>query len=208
MLCSMFDFGFWRLIEGDTPGWMPQVVIYSGLGFLLVLSCAPQNMVLLQWSLNIAAVVDVLVAIHFLRRSARQMRKLGPSGPLRARWWIEFAALNWTLCISLGVFVLFHGGAWNHVPLFHDAWRCLYCSFFVLSTSAYAMGLMQRKPIRGKSLELVNWWFWLLTSFNLSYFIFRNALATTLIVFLGGGVAGLSLIAAGVLAFQGKAQSK
>jgi len=162
----IFDVGFRRMNADAAPGWAPQMLIFGMLG--LTMMATVEFGVPVAWPLTIIGTLDLLVTQHFVRRSVRRIWRLGWLGPTRARWWIELSALNWTLCMSGGVCALTHGKAAAALPAWQQAFvafamHCttgLFFSFFALTILGFAIGLLQGKRIRGRSLELVNWFFW------------------------------------------------
>jgi len=112
--------------------------------------------------------IDLLATKHFVRQSVSRIRRLGVLGVLRARWWIEIAALDLTLAMSLAVFAVTHflGGAAGPVWQFalidaaYRSARYLFGLFLVLAAAGFALGLVQGRPIRGRTVELVAWFFW------------------------------------------------
>lgn len=162
----IFDIGF-RWTKADLPaGWMPPMGVFSALALAIVVV----SVFGLPKALSFALIgcIDLLATKRFVRQSVSRIRKLGVLGLLRARWWIEIAALDLTLAMSLAVFAVTHflgGGAlpaWQFavVEAAYRSARYLFGFFLVLAAAGFALGLVQGRPIRGRALELVAWFFW------------------------------------------------
>jgi hypothetical protein len=80
---------------------------------------------------------------------------------MRPRWWIEVAAIDWTLIMSCGCFVAVHRKNWL-VELAFTGTTYLLPAFFVFAIAGYLLGLLRGKSVRGSSLELVNFFFWMI----------------------------------------------
>ncbi len=162
----IFDIGF-RRMNADLPaGWMPPMGVFSALALaILVVSVfgLPK-----AGSFALIGCIDLLATKRFVRQSVSRIRKLGVVGAFRARWWIEIAALDLTLAMSLAVFAVTHflgGGAlpaWQFavVEAVYRSARYLFGFFLVLAAAGFALGIVQGRPIRGRALELVAWFFW------------------------------------------------
>ena len=150
------------------PGWIVEMFIVIGtwalshelrewIGPLLLLRRWIGPLLLVIGS----CAVFVLLKAHLLLSGLRIISKMGIRGPLRARWWIEVAALDWTLlmaCIAFGLCWPFGPSALDFLLNWGPA--CLFCLFFPLTLIGYLLGLAQRRRIRCYSLELVNFFFW------------------------------------------------
>ena len=158
------------------------------------------------------SVLDLLVTWHFLRRSLPRIRRMGWTGPLRARWWIEVAALDWTLVCSGGLFWLAHSLPNANLPPWQVAcvWAALwgglvaFVCFFAFALTGYAMGLIQGRAIRGRAVELVNFFFWTIVVIGGgSQLVPENPIWTDLIApaVLALGI-GVAVIAAVIAAWQ------
>ncbi len=100
----IFDIGL-RRMNADLPaGWMAHMGVFSA--FALALMAFAALGLPMAWPLAVVGALDLGVTFHFVRWSLPRIRRLGMLGPTRARWWIETAALDWTLCISIGVFAI------------------------------------------------------------------------------------------------------
>jgi hypothetical protein len=162
----IFDIGLRRMNGKGAPGWAAQMAVFSALA--LTLMGAVELGVPTAWPFTIIGSLDLLATQHFARTSFRRIRRLRCLAPARARWWIELAALDWTLCMSTGVFALTHGQAAAAPPAWQQdvvavAGYCaagLFVPFLALTVLGFAVGLIQRQRIRGRSLELVTWFFW------------------------------------------------
>lgn len=162
----IFDIGF-RRMNADLPaGWMPPMGVFSALTLaVLVVSVFGLPKAI---SFALIGCVDLLATKRFVRQSVSRIRKLGVLGVLRARWWIEMAALDLTLAMSLAVFAVTHfldgaaRPAWQFalVGAAYRSARYLFGFFLALAAAVFALGLVQGRPIRGRALELVAWFFW------------------------------------------------
>ena len=149
----IFDIGL-RRMNADLPaGWMAHMGVFSTFALLLV--AAVEFGLPMAWPLAVVGCLDLFAAHHFLRWSVPRICRLGPLGPIRARWWIEAAAFDLTLCVSLGVF-----GISRALPIVMEPAKYLLFLFFVLAVVGFALGVVQGKRIRGRALELVAWFFW------------------------------------------------
>jgi hypothetical protein len=149
----IFDIGLRRMNDDVPAGWMVHMGVFST--FALLLLAAVEFGLPMMWPLAIVGCLDLLATHHFLRWSLPRIGRLGPLGPTRARWWIEAAALDWTLCVSIGVF-----GITRAFPAVLAPAKYLLFLFFALAGIGFALGLVQGKRIRGRALELVAWFFW------------------------------------------------
>jgi hypothetical protein len=162
----IFDVGQRQMQNREMAGWMPYMGIFSGLALFVMLTVRVR--VGMDWALAVASVIDLLVAQHFVRRFGRRLRRLGLFGATRARWWIELAALDLTLCFSSGLFSLAHRNgqvlpAWQQVMVdgASQTMELLSYPFLGFTIVAYMLGLLQGRRMSGRSLELVNFFFWL-----------------------------------------------
>ena len=141
---------------------------------------------------------------------------MGPYGPTRARWWIELAALDWTLCVSGFLFCIAHGlpagmlPAWQQwcVDLAWHASRRLIVPFFVLTIVGYIFGLVQAKRVTGRSVELVNFFFWTFVLIGTMSLIPQNPGFFVPLGAAFGIVGGVALGVAGVLGLRVWLQSR
>ena len=162
----VFDIGFRRMNANLAPGWTAHMFVFSMLALAMIASF--EVGMPMAWPLPVIGAIDLLATQYFVRRSLRQIRKLGLLGPTRARWWIEVAALDWTFCISTGLFAVTHVNpaavlpGWQNalITVGLDCAEYLFFAFLVLTPVGFFVGLIQGKRIRGRSLELVNWFFW------------------------------------------------
>jgi hypothetical protein len=205
----IFDIGMRRMKASKLPGWAPQMFVFSLFAAAIV--AAFELGVPVSWTLTLVGVVDALLTQHFLRGALRRMRRLGWFRPTRARWWIELAALDWTLCLSLSLFGLTLGKGAAGLP----AWaqnvmgfsfvfvKGLCVAFFALTMLAFAIGLLQGRRTRGRSLELVNFFFWVFGFIVASMLlvpqapVLANVVSPVLLI-----VSILTFCAAGALAFR------
>lgn len=155
----IFDMGLRREKAGLPPGWAPHMLVFSALGvaFPFIFFFAVFVGIPMGWVLVAIGCIDFFAAKYVLGGSIPRIKRMGLFGPTLARWWIEMAAVAWTLCMSLAVFALaqmqlFGPAAWG-------AWYFL-LFFVAMSAIAYTLGLLQGKRIRGRAVELVNWFFW------------------------------------------------
>ncbi|NLS98009.1 MAG: hypothetical protein GXX96_38225 [Planctomycetaceae bacterium] len=155
----VFDMGLRREKAGLPPGWVPHMLVFSALGvaFPFIFFFAVFVGIPMGWILVAIGCIDFFAAKYVLGGSIPRIKRMGLFGPTRARWWIEMAAVAWTLCMSLAVFALAQmqlfgpaaTGAWNFLLLFVS-----------MTMIGYTLGLLQGKRIRGRAVELVNWFFW------------------------------------------------
>ncbi len=112
----IFDIGLHRMNAEAAPGWAAQMLVFSALA--LTLMAAVELGVPPAWPFTIIA-----SSIFWRRSISREDRfaesTVGWLAPARARWWIELSALDWTLCMSTGVFAFTHGQAAAALP----AWQ-------------------------------------------------------------------------------------
>lgn len=163
----VFDIGIRRMNVQLLPGWALHMGAFVALALSLV---AAFKLGAPDWPVLVISAIDLFVTVHLVQRIVRRIGRLGTSGPSRARWWFELAALDWTLLVSAGLFWIAHGKfaaalpAWQQLFLAVAA-ECaeyLYIPFFVFAAIGIFLGLAQRKRLRGNSLELVNFFFWML----------------------------------------------
>lgn len=155
----IFDMGLRREKAGLPPGWAPHMLVFSALGvaFPFIFFFAVFVGIPMGWVLVAIGCVDFFAAKYVLGGSIPRIKRMGLFGPTLARWWIEMAAVAWTLCMSLAVFALAQmqlfgpaaTGAWNFLLLFVST-----------TVIGYTLGQLQGKRIRGRAVELVNWFFW------------------------------------------------
>lgn len=166
----IFDIGGRRDGTDVEAGWYGPVKIFFPLAFLLPIAEVlglPQH-----WPLLVVGCLDLLATKHFAGRSVLRIRRMGLLGPTRARWWIEAAALVWILCMSVGVFAVERGqaafvqrnrGLFSVFEVAMWTTGVLIALFYAMTITGYGVGLVQRKPIRGRAVELVNFFFWGMT---------------------------------------------
>lgn len=162
----IFDIGFRRMNADLPPGWAAEMGVFSALALAMI--AAFELRVPIVWPLALIGAVDLVAVQHFVRGASRRIRMLGIPGPTRARWWIEAAALSWTLCMGCGVLAVTHGHHAAPLPAWQGAllavaWNCagyMFVAFLVLTIVGFLLGMIQGKRIRGRSLELVSWFFW------------------------------------------------
>lgn len=201
----VFEVRYDRVEASQPVGWMAHLSLFSLIGigtWVWVFTGLPLGRLLPVMSL-----LDLFVTWQFLRRSLPRIRRLGWSGPLRARWWIEAAALDWTLVCSSGLFWLAHSLPKANLPPWQAAcvWFALWIGlvsfvwFFVFAVTGYALGLIQRRAIHGRAAELVNFFFWPITIIGgISQLVPENPVWTDVIapgfLALGVGIAGLAAV--------------
>jgi hypothetical protein len=162
----VFDIGLRRMNEERPPGWAVLMGVFSGLALALMTAAnfrLPFGLVF-----SVAAAVGLLIAERFSHWPVRQIWRLGLRGPTRARWWVELAALTWTLCFCGGLFWLAHGIGAAALPgvielivsAVATGTKYLFAAFFGFALAGYVLGALQQKRLRGRSVELVNWFFW------------------------------------------------
>ena len=158
----IFDFGFKDRRGG--PGWVPPMgtfMMLIGAGFVAI----QFGQALADILLAIFSVVDLFVTSHFVRRYISRLKALGLRGPSLPRWWIEAAALNWTLVAGSAMFAIAHrnaGGGWMK-PLLEFANRLLpvwYDGFLVFAVTGFLLGILRNRPVNGPASELVSAFFW------------------------------------------------
>ena len=203
----IFDIGLRHFDEDSSrlPGWgyhmgfLCAVALWCITCFSLKL---PQGFVLAI--LPVVGLLDLLGTWFLIRHSLRNLRRLGPFSFARPRFWIELSAISITLGFSCGVFMVTGGmpgiANWQQ-PLFQLA-RFL-CPAFVLASyllTAWALllGLLVGRKTRGRSLELVLFFFWLRVSQYPLDFLLTNFDAVA-IGFVVAGIGLVALISAGVL---------
>jgi len=205
----IFDIGLRRWNADQAPGWVAQMGVFSMLALTMI--AAFELGLPMAWPLTIIGVIDLLVTQHFARRSLRRIRRLGMLGPTRGRWWIELAALDWTLCISGGIFALTHGHPAAALPAWQRAfvnfaWDCaahLFYPFLALPVVGFLLGMVQGGRIRGRSLELVNWFFWSIAVIGASLLLIpENPVLTTWVAPALAILSACMLCAAGVIALR------
>jgi hypothetical protein len=203
----IFDIGFRCMNREQMPGWGPHMLVFSILGLALFAWC--EFGIAIAWGLLLVAILDFAATQYFVRRSLRQVGRLGAFGLTRARWWIEVAALCWTLCFSLGLFSLAQGAPGGGVQLralqlADIAAECagyLYFAFFVLTVVSFVLGLAQRKPIHGRSLELVAWFFWCIVFIYAVIWVTPdNPVLTDIVAPICAVLGIVALVAAGLMA--------
>ena len=203
----IFDCGFRRLNNEQSPGWAPQALVFSMLGLLLF--CWFQLKVGLAWGITLIGLLDTVAALHFLRRSQRQLLRFGVFGPTRARWWIESAALSWTLCMSCGLFSVTQANGAVALPLIQAA--CIELAFqaakwsfyaaLVLTCVGFLVGLAQAKPIHGRALDLVSASFWFIVFLHaIMWGLPDDPILSDLIAPVCGAIAVAALLVAGAIA--------
>lgn len=161
----IFDIGLRRMSNDGSPGWGAQMLVFSLLA--LAMMAWLEIGIGVAWGVCLISTLDVILTQHFVRRAIRQIRRLGVFGPTRARWWIELSALVWTLCFSCEVFFLAQASGlalqpWPALVLdvVMACGKFLFFAFLVLTVVSFLLGLVQGKRIRGRSLELVSYFFW------------------------------------------------
>jgi hypothetical protein len=147
-------------MQRDEPaGWMPAMLVFSSLAVTLMAGAwlgLP-----IAWAISVIGVLDLLATAYFVSTGIRRVWRLGVAGPMRPRWWIEIAAIDWTLIMSCGCFVAVHRKNWL-VELAFTGTTYLLPAFFVFAIAGYLLGLLRGKSVRGSSLELVNFFFWMI----------------------------------------------
>ncbi|HVV99869.1 MAG TPA: hypothetical protein VHB77_05995 [Planctomycetaceae bacterium] len=163
----LFDIGFQRMENRELAGWMPAAGIFSSLALLLMVGLSLR--IPLALPLGIVGALDLLATRHFVGIGCRRLRRLGFRGPTRGRWWFEVAALAWTLLMSCACLVAVHHraalqGGWQQgmVEFAFTCAKCLGPAFLGLAITGYFLGLLRGIRIRGRSMELVNFFFWMI----------------------------------------------
>jgi hypothetical protein len=177
----IFDIGA-REMDGERPpGWQLPAAMFGFLAFGMVAG-ATVGWAAVEWWLTVVGIADFIVAWHFVHWSQRRIRRMGIVGPSRARWWIELAALDWTLCLSSGIFWVTHGlfagmlPPWLQMP-FATAARLtgmLFYAFIAFASTGYILGLIRGVRIRGRSLELVSFFFWMIVGMSAAFLLPQN----------------------------------
>ncbi len=203
----IFDVGFRRMKADLPPGWAGTMLAFSLLALTMI--AAVGLGMPLAWPLSIIGVIDLFVTLHFIRGFVGRIWRLGILGPTRARWWIEIAALDWTLCMSCGVFFITHGNPALALPAWQQAFADLafagmghlFPPFLAFTVVGFLLGLTRGKRIRGRSLELVNFFFWLMVVIQASLLLVPEHPALSELVAPALAVLGVvALCAAGVVA--------
>jgi hypothetical protein len=106
-----------------------------------------------------------------IAQGVRRLRRMGWFAPTRGRWWIELAALDWTLCIAGGSFWIVRnmaagGLGWGNavLPAVQQLIGWTFCAFFPLTVAGYVVGLVRGRRLAGGSVETVNCFFWFVVS--------------------------------------------
>lgn len=165
----IFDVGFERMNQQDWAGWMPMTGVFSGMALCLIVASLVGARWAWGWALPIFSGINVLIARRFVVQSLRRAARFGIYGPMRARWWIELAAVNLLL-----VFCLFLFGVSNGVGAALPPWQKAVADFAfratkvlgppfpLLTFTGYVVGLAGQQRVTGRSLEMVNFIFWML----------------------------------------------
>lgn len=203
----IFDVGCRETME-YRPGWalhvFPFALLGTCLGFCVAIGLDPMLPVVMGSALFLACSRKIIA------QNVRRIRRMGWFAPTRARWWIELAALDWTLCIAGGSFWIVRnmaagGLVWGNAVLlaaqYVIGWT--FCAFFPLTVAGYVVGLIRGRRLAGGSLETVNFFFWMLVA------IFLMQQAPPLATWFGPAVAMIGLSAgavAGLLALRQRAR--
>lgn len=159
--------------RGLSPGWNTHALVFCVLPLLLLLWA--ELKIGFAWGVTIVGLFDTVATLYFLRRSQRQIVRLGAFGPTRARWWIETAALCWTLCMSCAIFCVSQGNGAVGLPVFQAAWidlafqasRWFFWAAMLFTTVGFAVGLAQQKRIQGRALDLASAAFWMVVCIHI-----------------------------------------
>lgn len=163
----IFDIGI-RESNEFRPGWsdhmFPLAFAGASIPFCLLFG--------IDWLLLLVLVSAIFLVCSrkLIARSVRRIRRMGWFAPTRGRWWIELAALDWTLCMAGGCFwlasVLQGGGPLcgnGAVAVVGDLTRLAFYAFYPLAAAGYVIGLCRGRRTAGGSLETVNHFFWMST---------------------------------------------
>jgi hypothetical protein len=165
----IFDVGFERMNQQDWAGWMPIAGIVAGTMVCLMMAHLIGARWAWAWAIPVFSGLNFLIARRLAAQSLRRVYRFGVYGPLRARWWIELAAVNLLLVFCLGLFAASNGAGaalppWQKAvaDVAFQAARILGPPFVLLSLTGYIVGLAGNQRVTGRSLEMVNFHFWLL----------------------------------------------
>ncbi|MBP90330.1 MAG: hypothetical protein CMJ64_27100 [Planctomycetaceae bacterium] len=201
--------------NGHSPGWSSHALVFSILPLLLI--CWAELEIGLAWGITVVGLLDTVATLYFLRRSRRQILRLGVFGPTRARWWIEVAAVCWTLCMSCAIFSVSQANGAIALPLFQAAWVDLafqasgwfFWASLVLTIVGFVVGLARRKRIQGRALNLVSAAFWMVVCIHvIMWSLPDNPILSDVIAPVCAIVAIAALLAAGAIAFWHRAEDR
>lgn len=184
------------------PGWM--------MGPLIVLGCCGAIDACRVWFPVLLPIIGgyglvALISVHYLCSGMKRIPQFGFSGPSRARWWLEVSGLAAMLCMASAVW-----GMSMPVPLeplnllLSYAVVGLFCLFFVSAIVGYLWGLAQRRRIRGYSLEMVNFFFWILLGSQLLVFLMSIPVVDNLLMPILVAFGVVLLLVAGVLTLKNR----
>ena len=149
------------------PGWAIHMFFFSTMALWCMLCFSlnlPMGWVTVMFSL--VGFIDLFGTAFLCIRNTRNISRLGLKGVLRPRAIVELAAMILTLGFSLGVFAVSGGipllGNWQQ-PMFRiavDMCQITVITSFVFFLIAMLSGILRNRPVRGRSFELVAFFFW------------------------------------------------
>lgn len=165
----IFDVGFRRFDSESSrsPGWALHMVFFCSLAVWCI-ACFTLGLGV-RWIGIIFPLVflaDAVGTYWLLRHSTNRLKRLGLTAVFRPRFWIEVSAITLTLGFSCGVFAVTGGIPglvnWQNQIQAAVIFLCpfLITTSYVLTTFAFALGLLTNRTPRGRSLELVAFFLW------------------------------------------------
>lgn len=165
----MFDAGLWRLQAEPSrsiPGWMPHAFVFCSFGLIIMAWCSLK--IPLAWPCALLDIVATLITHVLLKRSVKQLCRMGWLGFSRPRWWIELSAALCTATMGLFVTamsqvnpVVAPPGIVNAIADF-----CAHAAvvsgwgFMIAGAIGMLFGQIIDRPVRGHAMELVAATFW------------------------------------------------
>ena len=165
----IFDFGIHTLKSetGQTlPGWGPQMFVFSMFACTVMLWCSLK--LPLAWPFALLDIAATIFTHQLLKRSAKQLYRMGWKGFSRPRWWVELSAAFCTATMGLFVTSLSQVNPVFAAPGLVNAIAelcfelALITGWGFLLTAAVGMllGQILDRPVRGRAIELVAPTFW------------------------------------------------
>lgn len=182
------------------PGWVVEPFIVAGF-WAAIRDCR-------DWSSFLSLLIGgyglvMLVSVHYLCSGMKRIPQFGLSGPSRARWWFEVSGLAAMLCMASALW-----GMSMPVPLeplnflLSYAVAGLFYLSFVSAIFGYLLGLAQRRRVRGYSLEMVNFFFWVILGSQLLMILMSVPVVGDLLIPILVAFGCVLLLVAGVLALK------
>jgi hypothetical protein len=155
---------------------MPMMGVFAGVGVCLFVGVLLGAKQAWAWALPVFSGINVLISRRLAAQSLRRASRFGIYGPLRARWWIELAAVDLLLVFCLFLFAVSNGAGaalppWQKAvaDFAFRATRVLGPPFLLLTVAGYIVGLAGKQRVTGRSLEMVNFIFWTLAGIAASF---------------------------------------